>query len=144
MYAEIKDGEIRQTIDDGAPVCLADGTQFPGNFPKEEITPLVRVGEAARPDDCSNLVGGRDIQLIDGTPTEIWQSRPKTDDELKAARNDVRRAAIANLEAQQSDRRLREAMLGTEAKVTQPNGDQIGWMADLDRRIAAIRASLEK
>ena len=57
----------------------ADGTQYPTNFPKTEIPDLVAVTETARPSDESLVVTGF---AIDESNTQVWLTRPKTEEEL--------------------------------------------------------------
>ena len=56
-----------------------DGTQYPANFPKEEIPDLVVVTETPRPSDSSLVVTGF---AIDETNTQVWLTRAKTEEEL--------------------------------------------------------------
>jgi hypothetical protein len=69
-------------IHDNDPYIGANGTKYPANFPKSEIAELFPVFETARPTDPTLIVTG---YHIDGTHTQIWDTRTKTAQELGAA-----------------------------------------------------------
>lgn len=58
--------------------------------------------------------------------------------------NDNILCQIAALEALETQRRVAEAVLGTEQQVIQVDGTKLGWLADNRNKIAALRAQLKK
>lgn len=58
-----------------------NGTQYPANYPKDQIPGLVAVMETAMPTDPTVKVTG---YVIDNTHTQVWQTRAFTSDELAA------------------------------------------------------------
>lgn len=67
-------------ISDNAPYISADGTKYPPNFPKSEIPGLYYVTETVKPVDTeSEIVTGF---IIDEELVQIWQTRPRTEEEL--------------------------------------------------------------
>lgn len=69
----------KKPINPGDSYVAADGTQYPANFPKSEIPGLIAVTETARPSDESLVVTGF---VIDESNTQVWSTRPKTEEEL--------------------------------------------------------------
>lgn len=69
-----------------------DGTQYPPNYPKDEIPALSLVTEAAQPEDESLVVTGF---IINEEKQQVWQTRPKTDKELSADADLKRRRALS-------------------------------------------------
>jgi hypothetical protein len=74
------------TIHDHAPVVGDDGTQYPGNWPKENIPGLERVSETAPPGSSTNVVTGYAIERLAGVPTQVWASTPVPLADLKATK----------------------------------------------------------
>lgn len=120
MYTNAK-GEI---IEDQAPYVGADGTKYPWNFPKGKIKELVPVRKTAMPKDA--IVTG--FKVVEGI--QVWETREKTTQE---AENDIK-VQINALEAQQTKRREREALLSV---------DGVKWMEDLEANIAVLREKLK-
>ena len=75
LYAEIVNGVIRQTVSDGQPVRMADGTQYPGNWPKSDIAGLTPVVMAAPPASDVTVTGST-VTLVNGVPTQELQTAP--------------------------------------------------------------------
>lgn len=79
------------------------------------------------------------VKFVDGVwmlenipvPEQIIESEP-TAEELLVQKNTPILAQIAELESQQTDRRVREAVLGVDS----------GWLANLNNQIATLRAQL--
>ena len=73
-----------------------DGTQYPHNFPKDEIAGLVKVTETERPTDPLLIVTGF---VIDKNYVQVWETREKTVEEItsenKQAKLSKRQAALA-------------------------------------------------
>ena len=128
----IFNGDTSIEINDGAAWVSPDGTQYPANFPKDEIAGLTAIIETARPVDPLSIVTGSIVEIINGDPTRVWQSRLKTADELAVEASSAIKQQIAMLESQQTQRRVREATLGIDG----------GWLANLNNQIKALRSSL--
>ena len=65
-------------IQDNAPyTSLIDGTKYPSNFPKDDITELEPVTMCDCPTGCF-IIGW----YIDETYTQVWDTRPYTQEEL--------------------------------------------------------------
>ena len=105
-----------------------DGKQYPPNQPKDEIAGLHLVKETERPSDPSLVVTGF---FINDQYQQVWQTRAKNADELKS---EVMQQ-IENLERQQTQRRIREAVLGNQAS--------IDFISSLENQIVALRAQIE-
>lgn len=75
MYTDI----TLKPIYDTAQYVAADGTQYPGNYPKDAIAGLHKVTEVPAPTDA--VTTGF---IIDNTYAQVWQSRPYTADEIAA------------------------------------------------------------
>ena len=92
MFCEIINGSITQTVQDTDPVRAADGTQYPGNWPKSTIPNFVAVALAAVPNAALEVVTGSSIALVGGVPVQTLSTVPVT---LAAAQT----AAVARLNA---------------------------------------------
>jgi hypothetical protein len=76
MYTD----ETLTPIADNAPYVSADGTKYPPNFPKSEIPGLYQVTETTKPADTdAEIVTGF---IIDEELVQVWQTRPRTEEEL--------------------------------------------------------------
>ena len=75
MYADIRLLPVYENQQYVSP----DGTQYPGNFPKNEIAALHAVTETPQPTDPSLIVLGF---TINAAYTQVWTTRPKTVKEL--------------------------------------------------------------
>ncbi len=69
-----------------------DGTHYPGNYPKDEISELHLVTETTRPTDPTLVVTGF---TIDEDYLQVWTTRDKTSDELLAELVDAAKIALA-------------------------------------------------
>lgn len=78
MYID-KEGAI---VHDGEQYTAPDGTRYPGNYPKGEIAGLTKVREVAKPADPAVVVTGSTVENAGGGYIQVWQTRPKTIDEL--------------------------------------------------------------
>lgn len=76
MYTNIN----LEVIQDNAHYTDSEGVKYPRNFPKDEIGELHKVTEAARPVNTETEITTGFI--IDETYTQIWQTRPKTAEEI--------------------------------------------------------------
>lgn len=80
-------------IDDKQAYVGDDGTRYPGNYPKREIKGLFKVKETPRPIvDSSLVVTGF---YISEDHEQVWETRAKTDVELKQEADDKRRLALS-------------------------------------------------
>lgn len=113
-----------QIIEDQAPYIGADGTKYPWNFPKGKIKELTRVQETKQPTD--KIVTG--FSVVDGI--QVWATREETADEI----NNKIKSQISALEAQQTKRREREALLSV---------DGVKWMEELEAKIAVLREKIK-
>jgi len=104
----------------GQEYTAPDGTRYPHDYPKNEIAGVFPIIERPRPTD--KIVTGFEIN---SRYERVWLTRDKTPEELAAEKG----KALRDLEAQQTPRRIREAILGKDA----------GWLAALDTQIATIR-----
>lgn len=71
-------------IQDNDEYINAEGTQYPSNYPKDEIAGLFEVVEIARPNNPSKKVTGFHIEEDDGVYTQVWDEVDKTSEELEA------------------------------------------------------------
>lgn len=78
MYTDL---EMKIILQDNDPYRDADGNKYPGNFPKEEIDSLIKVIETPRPSGENLVVTGFSIIDKNGEPTQVWNTREKTDQE---------------------------------------------------------------
>jgi hypothetical protein len=76
MWVEIVNGVVGQQVADDSPVVLANGTQYPWNFPKASIPGLVNVVMAATPDPAQFIVTGYTISFVNGTATQVLTTVP--------------------------------------------------------------------
>ena len=104
-----------------------DGTEYGRNFPLNEISELTLVTETAQPTDSTLMILGF---TIDNTYTQVWSTRPKTSGELIVDSNNSILAQIHTLEATQTSRRIRDALVDST------------WLKNLEVQIAALRAKL--
>ncbi len=118
-----------QPIDDNAPYTVPGGTQYPGNYDKNTIDELDCVTETEYPSDNTLVVLGFHINE---EYIQVWDTRPKTEDELAADAINAARTEIRRLEAQVTQRRLRDAVLGVDN----------GWLAAQEVLITIQRAKL--
>jgi hypothetical protein len=85
--------------------------------------------------DCINNQG---LRKVDVKKLRIVSCAPPEPDPI-----DTIKIKIMDLEAQQTPRRYREAMLGVEEQIEQSDGSKIGWMQDTDNKIAILRQQLQ-
>lgn len=89
MYTD----ESLTPIADNASYISADGTKYPTNFPKSEIPDLYPVTETARPPDTdAAMVTGF---IINEDFIQVWQTRPRTEEELIGLMKDRAYDALA-------------------------------------------------
>lgn len=117
-------------VNEGDSYVGADGTQYPPNFPKAEIPGLTQVIETQPPVDSSLIVTGF---YVDGSNHQVWQTRPKTAEELKDEQVSSLRMQIIELESSATARRVREAVLTEEGRL---------WLGNLETQIAGVRVEL--
>ena len=117
------------------------------NTPKSEIPGLSVVTEMPAPTGAGIVILGQEIQIIDGVPTQVWLTRPKTADELAAdalnaknAKNDAIKAELAAID-DKSIRTLR-AVLAAQASGMTPDAADIAYLANLKAQSDALRAKL--
>jgi hypothetical protein len=81
-------------IYDNSPYIAEGGTQYPGNYPKDQIEGLFKVTETAQPTDPTLVVMGF---TIDSTHTQVWTTRAQTESEVAAtaAQNVIKQASAA-------------------------------------------------
>lgn len=72
----------RSVINDRDPYTAPDGTQYPGNFPKEDIPGLSRVIQTPAPDPALFYVAGFSI---DADFRQVWDATPKSAEAIAAA-----------------------------------------------------------
>lgn len=83
----IYNGDLANPIADDAPFKGSDGTKYPGNWDKSGVAKMEKVVETPKPDASLNVVTGHSIQLVDGVPTRVWTSAPRTAKDLKDRAN---------------------------------------------------------
>lgn len=88
-----------QPINDSAPYTDSDGNKYPRNFPKAEITELHLVTETARPIDPDLIIIGF---IIDETYTQVWQTRPKTSEEITQEESNIWNNEMASTDREMS------------------------------------------
>lgn len=89
MYTDI----TLTPIADHAPYISADGTKYPGNFPKSEIPDLYPVTETPRPADTeTEAVTGF---IINEDFVQAWQTRIRTEEEKAGLMKDLAYDALA-------------------------------------------------
>lgn len=120
----------KKIVNQGDSYVGADGTQYPANFPKSEIPGLIEVVETQPPVDESLVVTGF---YVDGSNHQVWQTRPKTEEELKAELVSSLRMQIIELESSATARRIRDAVLTEEGRL---------WLENLETQIAGVRVEL--
>jgi len=113
MYTNVN----KEVIQDNTPYTGLDGTKYPANYPKSEIAELSKITEVVRPAD-----NGLDIITgfhIDSTNTQVFDTRPKTqqelDDELKG------KARIELYSSDQTMNRILEAIIEGLNTLTSPD-----------------------
>ena len=79
-------------IHDGQQYVAPNGTQFPRDFPKNEIPGLRPVILTERPAEVSVVVTGF---IINEQLTQVWQTRPKTQAEQNIDALEKRKSALA-------------------------------------------------
>lgn len=83
----IYNGDLANPIADGAAFKGANGTRYPGNWDKSAVAGMVKAVETPMPDANLNIISGSAIQLVDGVPTRVWTSAPRTAKDLKDRAN---------------------------------------------------------
>lgn len=127
MYAD-KDLNI---VHDKQQYTASDGTQYPKNYPKDEIAELTKVIETSMPNLPDIKVTG---WHLDENCTQVWDVLQKTEKESAEEANNEVLAEISRLEAEVTERRKREAILGNDN----------GWLAKQDFLIASERKKLKR
>lgn len=117
-------------VNEGDSYVGVDGTQYPPNFPKAEIPGLTQVVETQPPVDTALVVTGF---YVDASNHQVWQTRPKTEEELKDELVSSLRMQIIELESSATARRVREAVLTEEGRL---------WLENLETQIAGVRVEL--
>lgn len=84
---------------------------------------MIKTIAAAPGEECQHIEMTADEQTARQAEINAWVAGQQRRDIL---------SQIATLEAQQTDRRIREAVAGTDG----------GWLANLNTQIAALRAQL--
>lgn len=125
----------KKPINPGDSYVAADGTQYPSSFPKEEIPGLTQVIETQPPVDDSVVVTGF---YIDAANYQVWQTRPKTEEELRDALVSSLQNQIIQLESSVTDRRIREALSTDEVIAAAGKA----WISNVETQIASLRADL--
>ena len=69
-----------------------DGTQYPGNWPKDKISGLTPVTATEKPSDPDLVVTGF---FINTQREQVWLTRPKTEQEKGVAQLEKRQHALA-------------------------------------------------
>lgn len=131
--------ENKDIIQDYAPYTAPDGTQYPANFPKGEISSLRKATETARPTDASLVVTGFHIN---DSFVQVWDTRVKTAEEVKFEHNSAIQSQIDALEAQITKRMLREAIIGsTKTGLGQDKSKTAkAYMEEIGAQIEALAA----
>ena len=97
MTQWIYDGNLNVVIEDTAPwTDPTTGVQYPGNWPKASIPGFQTVVGAPSPDPSVNAITGCNVQMVNGTPTQIWQYIPYTAAQIAAAQAASLTQAITN------------------------------------------------
>lgn len=73
MYTDI----TLKIVNDTDPYVDINGTQYPWNFPKNEISTLFSVTTTDQPTDPTVNITGFVIQNINDAYTQVWQTSPK-------------------------------------------------------------------
>ncbi len=81
-----------RTICDKDHYTAPDGTQYPANFPKENIAGLMQVIETPEPVNPALVVTGFSI---DESHVQVWQTREKTADEVASELKSAAMSALA-------------------------------------------------
>ncbi len=96
MWVEIVGGAVGQEVADSAPVTLANGTQYPWNFPKAEISGLIEVVLAGVPSAAEYTVTGYTISYANGVATQVLDTVPVPLSQIQATQiATLRASAIA-------------------------------------------------
>jgi hypothetical protein len=66
-------GDCGKIIRDGEPFFGLDGTHYSPQWDKESVPGMQRVVLTPEPTDPGFVVTGNTIEMIDGTPTRVWQ-----------------------------------------------------------------------
>ena len=134
-----------EIISDAAPCTGPDGTNYPWNWDKDTLPFLARITETAPPTGPTIIVTG---WYVDDDNTQVWETRPETDEERSNRERQVKLAEIDRLEASITDRMWREDAVGSTAVMTfAPDDPRTGktatqYIAYVNSTIANIRAGL--
>ncbi len=73
---------LGESVIDGVQYIGKDGTQYPGNFPKEQISELMLILEVAQPAITQYQSAISGVEQIDGQWTQIWAVRDWSAEEI--------------------------------------------------------------
>ena len=82
----IYNNDLTKPIADNASFNTPD-VKYPGNWDKSTVAGMIKVAETPRPDDALNAVTGSHVELVNGAPTRVWDSTPRTAQDLKDRAN---------------------------------------------------------
>ena len=68
----------KKIVHDNNAYTASNGTKYPANYPKDEISELTKVKTVVAPD--GKVVGG---YVVDASNNQVWESRDKTTAEVK-------------------------------------------------------------
>ena len=118
MYVKIEDNQITQTTNNLRKEY--PNTSLPQELP-DEFDGWVKVVDTAPNPTGGQVVGGSNVELVEGIPQKVYTYRDQTPMEI-----------IHALESQVTPRRIRDAILGTDN----------GWLANQEALIAVERSKL--
>lgn len=107
-----------------------DGSRYPWNFPKQNITELHKVTETPIPTEENIVVTG---YTVNDDFVQVWTTRQKTEEEKNKERTESIKSQICNIESTVTQRRLREAVLTEEGKQ---------WLNAVEDQISTLRGQL--
>jgi hypothetical protein len=70
-------------VQDNAPYRDSNGTNYPRNYPKDEIAELFPVQETPKDTDPNVVIEGFHIEKIESNYVQVWNVRSKTEEELQ-------------------------------------------------------------
>jgi len=114
-----------KVVQEGEVYIALDGTKYPYNYPKSEITELSLVTKSEMPKD-EIIMGFK----IEGN-VQVWETREKTKEEIQ----DGILLDIKKLENSITPCRLAEAIISEEGKI---------WLTDVMKQIWALEVELGK
>lgn len=130
----VVDGDVSHLYNYSDPVTNVEGTNYPWNFPKEDIPNCQQVVAAVSPTGCN--VHGFHVEMVDGVPTQTWESSPYTAEQLNAPTI----AELAKLDVK-STRALRAVSTALATHQT-PDETDVTMLAGYTTRATKLRAML--